>query len=209
MTIADLFQSDPTRDLEEVQKVNARDRAESDVREFYETDSAERVLESLADFVKTHPDEGPRFLYLHATFGSGKTHLLKLIGLVADDESEFAYLGDRLADQWPGFDTLSRAIERSHVDRLKPVFLNLLDRDASKEPPLPFLVYEAIAREMGYPTDPNWLLEWVWTLDLEYDAIWDALRECEQDGRTFEDVLGGKAYLRSWLNEALPAMEET
>jgi len=171
MSLTELFRSDPTRQLEEVQKVNARQQAATDVAEFYETDSAERVLSRLGEVIETHPREAARFLYVNATFGSGKTHLLKLIGLVADTESEFANLGRKLAEQWPGFDTLARSIEASHVDRLEPVFLNLLDRDASKEPPLPFLIFEAIGRELGYPTDPNWLLEWAWTIDMEYDGI--------------------------------------
>jgi len=209
MTIGELFYSDPTRQLEEVQKVNAREQAETDVREFYETDSAERVLGELSDVVQTHPSEAARFLYIHATFGSGKTHLLKLVGLVTDDESEMAHLGNRLAEQWPGFDELQRSITDSHVDRLKPVFLNLLDRDASKEPPLPFLIFEAIGREMGYPTDPNWLLEWAWRVDMEYDGVWPALQKFEHEGETFDDVLEERASLRSWLYDALPAMAET
>jgi hypothetical protein len=209
MTISDLFHSDPTRQLEEVQKVNARASAENDVREFYETDSAKQVLTALGDVIDTHPGEAPRFLYIDATFGSGKTHLLKLVGLLADDESEIAYLGDRLADQWPGFDELQTSITEAHVDRLKPVFLNLLDRDASKEPPLPFLIFEAIGRELGYPTDPNWLLEWAWRVDMEYDGIWEALQAAEHDGTTFDDVLAERALLRSWLYGAMPVLDET
>ena len=209
MSISELFRSDPTRQLEEVQKVNARERAETDVVEFHETESAKRVLTELGDVVETHPGEAARFLYLHATFGSGKTHLLKLVGLVADTESEFAHLGTELAEQWPGFDNLAQSIDDAHVERLEPVFLNLLDRDASKEPPLPFLVFEAIGRELGYPTDPNWLLEWAWTVDMEYDGVWDALRTTEHDGQTFADVLEERASLRRWLYEALPALSET
>ncbi|MUV56613.1 hypothetical protein [Halogeometricum sp. CBA1124] len=209
MSISNLFRSDPTRQLEEVQKVNARERAETDVVEFHETESAKRVLTQLGDVIETHPGEAARFLYLHATFGSGKTHLLKLIGLVADTESEFAHLGTELAEQWPGFDNLAQSIDASHVERLKPVFLNLLDRDASKEPPLPFLIFEAIGRELGYPTDPNWLLEWAWTVDMEYGGVWDALQTTEHDGQTFEDVLEERASLRRWLYEALPALSET
>ena len=209
MSIRNLFRSDPTRQLEEVQKVNARQRTETDVVEFHETESARRVLTELGETIKTHPGEAGRFLYLHATFGSGKTHLLKLIGLVADSESEFAHFGTQLAKQWPGFDTLSQSIDDSHVDRLKPVFLNLLDRDASKEPPIPFVIFEAIGRELGYPTDPNWLLEWAWTVDMNYDGIWEAVREFEHKGQTFDEVLEERATLRSWLYEALPAMDET
>jgi predicted ATPase len=141
MTIKELFRSDPTRQLEEVQKVNARERAETDVAEFHETESAKHALTKLGETIETTPGEAARFLYLHATFGSGKTHLLKLIGLVADTDSEYSQLGDDLAEIWPGFDNLQRSIDDSHVDRLMPVFLNLLDRDASKEPPLPFLIF--------------------------------------------------------------------
>jgi len=208
MSIKELFRSDPTRQLEEVQKVNARERAETDVAEFHETESAKRVLTELGDVILTHPGEAARFLYLHATFGSGKTHLLKLIGLVADSESEFAHLGEQLAEQWPGFDNLAQSIDDSHVGRLKPVFLNLLDRDASKEPPLPFLIFEAIGRELGYPTDPNWLLEWAWTVDMEYDGVWDELTSGER-GKAFNEVLEERATLRKWLYETLPSMSET
>jgi hypothetical protein len=209
MSITELFRSDPTRQLEEVQKVNARERAETDVAEFHETESAKQVLSQLGETIEKHPGEAARFLYLHATFGSGKTHLLKLIGLVADSEPEFAHLGTKLAEQWPGFDNLAHSIEESHVDRLKPVFLNLLNRDASKEPPLPFLIFEAIGRELGYPTDPNWLLEWAWMIDMEYDRVWEELCTTEYDGQAFDDVLAERASLRRWLYEALPAMAET
>ena len=209
MSIRNLFRSDPTRQLEEVQKVNARERAETDVAEFHETESSKRVLTELGELVETHPGEAARFLYLHATFGSGKTHLLKLIGLVADRESEFAYLGDELAEQWAGFDNFAQSIDASHVDRFEPVFLNLLDRDASKEPPLPFLIFEAIGRELGYPTDPNWLLEWAWTVDTQYDDVWDTLKTSVHDGQSFDDVLEERASLRRWLYQTLPAMAET
>jgi hypothetical protein len=209
MTIKELFRSDPTRQLEEVQKVNARERAETDVAEFHETESAKHALTKLGETIETTPGEAARFLYLHATFGSGKTHLLKLIGLVADTDSEYSQLGDDLAEIWPGFDNLQRSIDDSHVDRLMPVFLNLLDRDASKEPPLPFLIFEAIGRELGYPTDYNWLLEWAWTMDMEYDGVWDELDTIEHDGQTFDAALEDRASLRKWLYSALPAMDTT
>ncbi len=209
MTMQTLFRRDPTRQLEEVQKVNARQRAETDVEEFYETESAKAVLTQLGSIVEKHPTESARFLYVYATFGSGKTHLLKLLGLVADRDSPFSHLGTTLASQWSGFDNLSQSIERSqHTDRLIPIFLNLLNRDASKEPPLPFLIFEAIGRERGYPTDPNWLLEWSWSVDMEYDSVWDAIQEATHDGQTFSDVVSDRASLRRWLYEVLPTLPE-
>jgi len=207
--IHDIFQQSPTRELEEVQKVNARARTENDVREFYETDSARDVLTTLGNLVDKYPHEEPRFLYISATFGSGKTHLLKLIGFAADTESEFADLGEELANRWPGFQSFRQSVADSHVDRLKPVFLNLLNRDASQEPPLPYLIYEAIGRELGYPTDPNWLLEWAWQLDMNHGDCWERLQEIEHDGQTFEDVYDERASLRSWLYEAVPTLDDS
>ncbi|QAY21828.1 hypothetical protein [Halorubrum ezzemoulense] len=207
--IHDIFQQSPTRELEEVQKVNARARAENDVREFYETDSARDVLTTLGNLVDKYPHEEPRFLYISATFGSGKTHLLKLIGFAADTESEFADLGEELANRWPGFQSFRQSVANSHVDRLKPVFLNLLNRDASQEPPLPYLIYEAIGRELGYPTDPNWLLEWAWQLDMNHGDCWERLQEVEHDGQRFEDVYDERASLRSWLYDAVPTLDDS
>jgi len=207
--IYDIFQQSPTRELEEVQKVNARARAENDVREFYETDSARDVLTTLGNLVDKYPHEEPRFLYISATFGSGKTHLLKLIGFAADTESEFADLGEELASRWPGFQSFRQSVADSHVDRLKPVFLNLLNRDASQEPPLPYLIYEAIGRELGYPTDPNWLLEWAWQLDMNHGDCWERLQEVEHDGQTFGDVYDERASLRSWLYDAVPTLDDS
>ncbi len=207
MTIGNLFRDDPTRDLEEVQKVRGRDHLETDVREFHQTESAERVLTELGDIVEAQAE--PRFLYIEATFGSGKTHLLKLTGLVVDNDAPYADLGGQLAEKWAGFENLQQSLASSHIDRLKPVFLNLLDRDASKEPPLPFLIFEGMGRELGYPTDPNWLLEWAWRLDMEYDGVWEALQTFEHEGESFDDVRSEKAYLRTWLYSALPEMPET
>jgi hypothetical protein len=205
--IGQLFQQSPSRELEEVQRVNARDRAKNDVREFHETESARRVLTELGDIIQMYPNEAPRFLYIHATFGSGKTHLLKLAGFAADTESKYADLGAGLATRWSGFQTFRSSVINSHTDRLRPVFLNLLDRDASQEPPLSYLIYEGLGKELGYPTDPSWLLEWVWKLDMEYD-LWDDLQALEDDdGRTFEAVLEERASLRSWLYEALPTLD--
>ncbi|AWB28450.1 hypothetical protein [Halococcoides cellulosivorans] len=207
--IHDIFQQPPTRELEEVQKVNARAQAENDVREFYETDSARSVLTTLGNLVDKYPQEEPRFLYISATFGSGKTHLLKLAGFAADTESEFADLGEELASRWPGFQSFRQSIADSHVDRLKPVFLNLLNRDASQEPPLPYLIYEAIGRELGYPTDPNWLLEWAWQLEMNHGDCWEQLQEIEYDGRTFDEVYDERASLRSWLYGAVPTLDDS
>jgi len=207
--IHDIFQQSPTRELEEVQKVNARARAENDVREFYETASARDVLTTLGNLVDKYPHEESRFLYISATFGSGKTHLLKLIGFAADTGSEFADLGEELANRWPGFQSFRQSVANSHVDRLKPVFLNLLNRDASQEPPLPYLIYEAIGRELGYPTDPNWLLEWAWQLDMNHGDCWERLQEIEHDGQRFEDVYDERASLRSWLYDAVPTLDDS
>ncbi len=199
-----LFHRDPTRDLEEVQKVNATEQAERDVEEFCETESARRVLDALSGIVAQSPAaRDPRFLYLHATFGSGKTHLLKLISYATGQTSAPPSVVSDLSTRFEGFQHLRTAIEEASTDRFVPVFLNLLDRDASAEPPIPVLIYEAIGTRLGYPTDPRWLLEFL--LRLEQQApetdIWPRLQEKRVDGR---GLLDDRGRIRTWLYEAVP-----
>ncbi len=199
-----LFHRDPTRGLEEVQKVNSTAQAEQDVEEFCETESARRVLTRLGDVLKQDgrlPD--PRFLYLHATFGSGKTHLLKLIGYATGQTGVSDSVVDGLSTRFDGFRHLRNAIEKAPVDRFVPVFLNLLDRDASAEPPIPVLIYEAIGNQLGYPTDPRWLLEFLFQLEQEAPetGLWPRLQETEVDGRS---LLDDRGLMKTWLYEAVP-----
>ncbi len=199
-----IFHRDPTRDLEEVQKVNATDQAERDVEEFCETESARRVLTELGETLKQdprHPD--PRFLYLHATFGSGKTHLLKLIGYATGETGVPESVVSGLSTRFEGFQRLRTAMEEAPAERLVPVFLNLLDRDASEEPPIPVLIYEAIGTELGYPTDPRWLLEFLFQLEQKVPDtdVWGRLQEMEVQGRS---LLGDRGLMRTWLYEAVP-----
>jgi len=199
-----LFHRDPTRDLEEVQKVGATAQAEQDVEEFCETESARRVLERLSGIVAKNPAvRDPRFLYLHATFGSGKTHLLKLISYATGQTSAPAPMVSDLSTRFEGFQDLRTAIEEAPTGRFVPVFLNLLDRDASAEPPIPVLIYEAIGDRLGYPTDPLWLLELL--LRLEEKApdtgVWSQLQNKQVGGR---GLLDDRGRIRTWLYEAVP-----
>jgi hypothetical protein len=199
-----IFHRDPTRDLEEVQKVNATGQAERDVEEFCETESARRVLTELGDVLKQdprHPD--PRFLYLHATFGSGKTHLLKLIGYATGETGVPESVVSGLSTRFEGFQRLRTAMEEAPAERFVPVFLNLLDRDASEEPPIPVLIYEAIGTELGYPTDPRWLLEFLFQLEQKAPDtnVWGRLQEMEVQGRS---LLSDRGRMRTWLYEAVP-----
>jgi hypothetical protein len=199
-----LFYDDPTRSLEEVQKVNATEQALNDVEEFCETDSAQRVLRQLSRVVRQNaqlPD--PKFLYLRATFGSGKTHLLKLIGYVTGQAGVGEDVATKLTQRSDGFRVLRKAMDEASVDRFVPVFLNLLNRDATKEPPIPILIYEAIGQRLGYETDPRWLMEFLFRLEQKAPSalLWNALVDHRVDGQALLDDLG---TIRPWLYEAVP-----
>jgi len=201
-----IFHRDPTRPLEEVQKVNATGQAERDVEEFCETDSARRVLTELGETLKQDPrHRDARFLYLHATFGSGKTHLLKLIGYATGQTDVPESVVNGLSTRFEGFQRLRQAMEEAPADRFVPVFLNLLDRDASAEPPIPVLIYEAIGTELGYPTDPRWLLEFLFQLEQKAAGadVWTRLQEKTVQGRS---LLDDRGRMRTWLYKAVPAV---
>jgi hypothetical protein len=204
--LGELFRRPPTRDLEEVQKVDSTDdraQAENDISEFIETESAKEVVARLTDRVKAPSSGGPRLLYLHATFGSGKSHLLKLVGLTTGQVPGCGDLAARLAEQFSSFKALRSAFEQSEVDRWVPVFLNLLDRDPAADPPLPYLIHLALCRRLGYPTEPVWLAEWAWRADRSA-GLWDAIQGAEHEGVTFDDAVRERAPLRSWLRAVVP-----
>jgi len=204
--IKEIFEDDPTRELEEVEKVNSREHLERDVREFYETESAKKVLSELSEILDPSYRTDPRFLYIHATFGSGKTLLMKLIGLATGEIEEGKHFANELSKRYSGFEKFRSALAESEIDRLDPIFLNLLDRDTTQEPPIPLIVYEAFGRRKGYPTDPRWLLELVWRLDVKY-GLWGDIQEKEYEGKTFEDVRDNKGMIRKWLYNVLPSCD--
>jgi hypothetical protein len=215
-SLRSLFYRDPTRPLEEVQKVNATADAERDVEEFCETESAKNVLNRLSKTLRQDARlPTPRFLYLHATFGSGKTHLLKLIGYATGQTGVSESVVSKLSARSDSFQQLRSAIEEASTDRFVPVFLNLLNRDASKKPPIPVLVYEAIGDRMDYPTDPRWMTEFLLQLEAKEPSarIWEQLRQKEIEGRSLLDKQGrvrkeNRGYVQTWLYEQVPPLLE-
>ena len=202
--IAELFPEgkSPTRSLEEVEKVNSKDKIESTAREFQKTESSEKVLESLSQIIDSSPNaRDSRFLYIHATFGSGKTLLLKLAGAMVDNGTN-GNVKQILSDRSKGFRQLRDSTENSEK-KIIPVFLNLLERDTQNKENLNFLIYRAIAEELEYPTDIHWLMELIWKLDIQ-ENVWDDLNEIKVEDKTIEDALEEKATLRNWLYKALP-----
>ena len=212
-TIGDLFERDPTRPLEEVVKVEESRPSLVEVDEFVDTESARKILQKISELVKRRPHEGFRLLYIHATFGSGKSHLLKLIGYATDEIEGTKDLGKRLEDLYASFKGFRRCIQEADVDHIIPVFLNLLNRDAKREPPLPLLMYRALARQQGYPIDPPWLMEWSLQRD-GHDGLWSRLGKAEFEGVNFKDVLRDKraldnrrGQLRNWVASTVPKLK--
>lgn len=205
-TLADLFREDrdPTRELEPIQKVDRFEQIERDIEEFHETDSARDVLSETADIV-AGSGLSHRFRYVHATFGSGKSHLLKLIGIATgemDGLEEYAY---DLANTISGFKQFRESLSESHIDHLQPLFMNLLDRDRD-DTTLPVMLFEELGRRRGYHTSRTWLLEFCWRLDVEHD-LWASLTQFEHEGLQFDEVVDRPSSLRPWLTQAIPQLD--
>ena len=192
----------PTRSLEPVEKVNSNSKIQDTAEEFITTSSSEEVLKSLSEILENSPNtRESRFVYVHATFGSGKTLLLKLAGAVINNETD-GTVKQILSDRSKGFRQLRNSAER--IDKkIVPVFLNLLERDTQNGENLNFLIYRAIAEELGYPTDIHWLMELIWRTDIE-ESVWEDLQRTEVEGKTIDEALEDRATLRNWLYKALP-----
>jgi hypothetical protein len=134
----------PTRSLEPVEKVNSNSKIHNTAEEFITTGSSEEVVKSLSEILENSPNiRESRFIYVHATFGSGKTLLLKLAGAIIDNETD-GTVKQILSDRSKGFRQLRNSAE-SLDKKIVPVFLNLLERDTQNEENLNFLIYRAIA----------------------------------------------------------------
>ena len=205
-TIADLFPEDrhPTRPLEPIQKVDQVDQIERDIEEFYETPSAKNVLEETTEIVTDRGGQ-KRFRYVHATFGSGKSHLLKLIGVATGEIEGLEDAAHKLANETTGFRAFREALDESYIDHLQPLLMNLLDRDRQGAN-LPLLLYEELGRRRNYPTDRPWLLEFSWRLDIVHD-LWDQAQQTDYEGLTFDEAVDRPASLRAWLKEVIPGLD--
>lgn len=205
-TLSDLFPADrqPTRELEPIQKVDRTDQIERDIDEFYETASARRVLRETAAIVAGQ-DVDHRFRYVHATFGSGKSHLLKLIGVATGEMEGLESYAYELANTRTGFKEFRDAIADATIDHLQPLFLNLLDRDRD-DTKLPLILYEELGRRRGYHTELPWLLEFCWRLDIDH-GLWEQLRAVEHKDLQLTDVVDRPASLRPWLQEVIPQLD--
>lgn len=205
-TIADLFPDDrhPTRPLEPIQKVDQVDQIDRDIEEFYETPSARNVLEETTEIV-TNRGGQQRFRYVHATFGSGKSHLLKLIGVATGEIEGLEDAAHKLANETTGFKTFRQALDESYIDHLQPLLMNLLDRDRQGAN-LPLLLFEELGRRRTHPTDRPWLLEFTWRLDIVH-GLWDQLQQTEYEGMSLEEAVERPASLRAWLKAVIPELE--
>ncbi|MFC6993857.1 hypothetical protein ACFQH3_20340 [Haladaptatus sp. GCM10025707] len=205
-TIADLFAPGrhPTRPLEPIQKVDQTDQIEQDIEEYHETPSAERVLMAIADIIE-NSGQPHRFRYVHATFGSGKSHLLKLTGVATGEMEGLEEYADKLANETSGFKAIRDALVNSHIDHLLPLFMNLLDRDRA-DAELPMLLFEELGRRRGYETSRTWLLEFCWRLEVVH-GLWDELAEHTYGDLSLSDVVDRPSSLRPWLKAAIPRLD--
>lgn len=205
-TLTDLFREgrDPTRELEPIQKVDRFEQIERDIEEFQVTESAKDVLGETGDII-AGSGLSHRFRYVQATFGSGKSHLLKLIGVATGEMEgleEYAY---DLGNKKSGFKQFRNSLSESHIDHLQPLFMNLLDRDRD-DTTLPVMLFEELGRRRGYYTSRTWLLEFCWRLDIEYE-LWTPLAQAEYEGLTLEDIVDRPSSLRPWLTQAIPHLD--
>ena len=174
------------------------------VEEFYETESAKRVLDATSDIV-AGTGHSHRFRYIHATFGSGKSHLLKLIGIATGEMEGLSGLEAKLANQHDGFGAFHRRLEESDIDRLHPLLMNLLDRDR-EDTELPLLLFEELGRRRGYQISPRWLLELCWQLEVKH-GLWEQIEAVSHKGYTLAEIVERPSSLRTWLYQVLPELD--
>ncbi|MEF8847341.1 MAG: hypothetical protein V5A57_02865, partial [Candidatus Paceibacterota bacterium] len=206
-----LFERDPTRSIEPVQKVDdlAEEQVKQDIDEFVPTESIRKVLSEITKLIDQEHQH--RFLYVHAMFGSGKSHLLKLIGLAMQKSDQLTWSdlnpGKRLADEYTVFQNFRREVTESNRQFI-PLQLNLLDRDPATSPTIARMVFNQYARSEDFPLEPEWLSYWLWQAKYERDFYEDLVVAKDDDGRAFAQIKSNPGKIRSWLLDVVPGVTD-
>ena len=204
-----IFKRDPTRAIEPVQKVDDLDeeQVKQDIDEFVPTESIQKVLSEITKLIDQEHQH--RFLYVHAMFGSGKSHLLKLIGLAMQKFDQLTWSdlnpGKRLADRYTVFQNFRREVTKLNRQFI-PLQLNLLDRDPATSPTIARMVFDQYARSEGFPLEPEWLSYWLWQAKYERDFYEELVNAKDDDGRSFNQINSNPGKIRNWLLDVVPGV---
>lgn len=212
MHVRDLLARDPDRPIESVIRITERDpqRVWVEMDEYVPTDRVKSHFREILDaLLETRRGPTERVcIWISGFFGSGKSHFLKVLGYLLQDEPLQDPQGRTIRSQEflcqkLALPTYLPILQKEF--RPRALFINLLDHDpqSPQRPTLSRLVYQALLEAQGLSTT-FWVA--AWEQELQALGRWEPFT-CwvqEQYGRPWKEER--KIHAEAILRRALPAL---
>lgn len=212
MNIREILERDPDRSIETVIKINDRNpqRVWVEMEEYVPTSRVKQYFQEILDaLLDTRSGLTERVcIWISGFFGSGKSHFLKVLGYLLQDESLQDPQGRTIRSQEflcqkLGLQNYLPFLQKEF--RCRALFINLLDYDPQSplRPTLSRLIYQALLEQEGLSTT-FWVA--AWERELQTLGCWEPFTRWvqEQYGRSWEDER--KMNAEAILRRALPAL---
>ncbi len=216
-TLNEVLQSDITREIEGVVKADDAARIDEEIREYVITRQIEkglrRLFEGYADALRRRAEKGGdtypyNGVWISGYFGSGKSHLLKILSYLMSDNAKPEWREMFLSTIEDEF--LRADVEAAFRNPSLSVLFNIdqqADAEADDQSQVILLVFERVFnRQLGYCDNDPVIADFERDIDMrgEYAAFKEAfLRET---GRSWEDLreavfgIERDSFARAWAS---------
>jgi len=208
MKLKEIFDKDPTRTISRVVMVDQHqgDIVGTEVEEYVATEQIRRILQDVIDqFLETRMGRETEVCsWISGFFGSGKSHLAKMLGYILSDREVVYTDGRRLnvADYFAKKHRLRGTNILSGVLKTKAFFYNMLKFDRARDEDLCRYIYRSLLRDLGYSEIP-----WVAEIEhnLQQEGLWDEFNKIvkKETGKDWEEIREIEIQMRPILVKAL------
>lgn len=216
-TLNEILQSDITREIEGVVKADDAARIDEEIREYVVTSQIEkglrRLFEGYAEALKRNAEKGGDIypyngVWISGYFGSGKSHLLKILSYLMSDDAKPEWRKTFLSKIEDEF--LRGAVDAAFRTPALSVLFNIdqqADAEADEQSQVILLVFERVFnRQLGYCDADPVVADFERDIDLrgEYAAFKEAFSR--ETGRPWEKLreavmtIERDSFARAWAS---------
>ena len=212
MKLEDIFEKDPSRTISRVVMVDQHrgDIVGTEVEEYVATEQICSILQDIVDqFLETRMGrESDVCAWISGFFGSGKSHLAKMLGYILSNHDVVYSDGSKInvADYFAKKHGLRGTNILSGVLKVKAFFYNMLKFERAREEDLCRYIYRSLLRDLGYSEVP-WIAEIEHSL--QHEGLWDEFKGIvkHETGKDWEEIREIEVQMRPSLVKALTVVK--
>ena len=211
MSMKEIFEKDPERMIARVVMVDQDEQqvVGTEVEEYVVTKQIQRILQDIVDkFLDGR--ESDVCAWISGFFGSGKSHLAKILGhLLSNSEVEFSD-GTKVhvADYFAKKHGLNGTGILSSELKTKSFFYNMLKFDRAKDEDLSRYILRSLLKDLGYSD-----ILWVAAIEdnLKDRGLWEDFKKAikAETNKEWEDIRKTEILIRPALVKALVTIDPT